>query len=302
MKVFIIILNWNGKEFIFKCLDSVLKLKSDHLRLSVVVVDNASTDDSDKIVEERYKGIKILRNQENLGFSGGNNVGIRYALENGADYVLILNPDTIVDQNLAVQLIKVAEKDARIGMISPKIYFAPGYEYHKVRYSELERGKVIFYAGGEIDWENVLDSHRGVDEVEKGQYDEVSETDFATGCAMLVKREVLEKVGVFDPKYFLYREDNDLCQRAKKAGYKVVYAPGGKVWHLNASSSVVGGDLHDYYLTRNRLLFGLRYAPLRTKLALLRESFKILISGRKWQKIGVFDFYRGKFGRGSYSS
>jgi len=300
MKVFIIILNWNGKEFILECLDSLKKLQITNYKLQIIVVDNASTDGSVEEIEKRYKDIKILRNKENLGFAEGNNVGIRYVLKNGADYVLILNSDTIIDENLIVQLIKVTKKDPKIGILGPKIYFAPGFEFHKKRYKPEEKGKVIWYAGGKIDWNNVLASHRGVDEVDKGQYDKVEETGFVSGCCLFVKREVFEKIGLFDPKYFLYLEDNDFCQRAKRAGFKVIYAPGGKLWHLNAGSSRVGGPLHDYYLTRNRLLFGMRYAPYRARLALFKESLKLLIFGRKWQKAGVRDFYFRKFGRGSW--
>lgn len=307
MKIFVIILNFNGKEFILSCLDSVKNLKTDDSLLKIVVVDNASADGSAELVEKRYKdlpagkaGIKILRNKDNLGFAEGNNVGIRYALENGADYILVLNPDTIVDKNLIVQLIKVAEPDPGIGILGLKIYFASGFEFHKERYKPQERGKVIWYAGGIIDWENVLASHRGVDEVDKGHYEKQTETDFVSGCAMFVKRKVFDKIGLFDPKYFLYYEDNDFCQRAQKAGFKVVYVPQVKLWHLNAGSSASGGPLQEYYITRNRLLFGLRYAPWRSKLALFKESLRLLISGRKWQKIGARDFYLRRFGKGSW--
>lgn len=307
MKIFVVILNWNGKEFILQCLDSVRKLKTNGGELEIVVVDNASTDGSAELVEQRYKdlpagkaSIKILRNKENLGFAEGNNVGIKYALEDSADFVLILNPDTIVDKDLIVQLIKVHKSDHQIGVVGPKIYFAPGYEFHKERYKPEERGRVIWYAGGLMDWQNVLASHRGVDEVDVGQYNRIEETDFISGCAMLVRKEVFDKIGLLDAKYFLYWEDNDFCQRAKKAGFKLIYVPEVKMFHLNAGSSASGSPLQEYYITRNRLLFGLRYASLRTKLALIKESFKLLITGRKWQKIGVKDFYLGKFGRGSW--
>jgi GT2 family glycosyltransferase len=303
MKVFLIILNFNGKKFISNCLNSVNKLKVENFELKIIVVDNASADGSEKIIESlktKIKNLIFIQNKENLGFAEGNNVGIRYALEDGADYIMILNPDTLVDKNLLIQLIKVAESDKKIGILGPKIYFASGFEYHKERYKDSERGRVIFYAGGEIDWDNVLSKHRGVDEVDKGQYEKIEETDFVTGCAMMIKREVFEKIGFFDKNYFLYWEDSDFCQRAKKAGYKIVYVPLGLVWHLDAGSSKVGGSLHDYYLTRNRLLFGMKYASFRAKFALLRESIKILFFGRKWQKIGIRDFYLGKFSKGSY--
>ncbi|MFZ5366022.1 MAG: glycosyltransferase family 2 protein [Patescibacteria group bacterium] len=330
MKIFVVILNWNGKEFIFKCLDSVKKLEigraspkampaARNLKLEIVVVDNASTDGSvEQIKSEKLKmkndkaKLKIIENNQNLGFAEGNNVGIRYALKNGADYVLILNPDTIVDENLILQLIsasggsafggKVARADSRIGILGPKIYFAPGFEFHKERYKPEERGKVIWYAGGRIDWNNVLSCHRGVDEIDRGQYDKVEETDFVSGCCMFVKKEVFEKIGLFDPKYFLYWEDSDFCQRAWMGGFRIVYVPGANVFHLDAGSSAVGGPLHDYYITRNRMLFGIKYASFRTKFALVRESIKLFFFGRPWQKIGIRDFYLWRFGKGSWKT
>jgi len=298
-KVFVVVLHYKGKEFTHQCLLSLSRIKTNGFSLKTVVIDNNSPEPLDDLEKEFFDEV-FIKNKENLGFAEGNNVGIRYALKHGADYVMLLNNDTIVDPQMIVQLIKVGESDKKIGVLGPKIYFAPGYEFHKERYKPDEQGKVIWYAGGIIDWDNVLASHRGVDEVDKGQYDKQIETDFVSGCAMLVKKEVLEKIGLLDKRYFLYLEDNDFCQRAKRAGFKVIYAPKACLWHLNAGSSEVGGPLHDYYLTRNRMLFGFRYAPLKTKFALTRESFRLLVNARKWQKKGIRDFYLKRFGKGSY--
>jgi len=117
---------------------------------------------------------------------------------------------------------------------------------------------------------------------------------------MFVNQRVFEKIGLFDERYFLYLEDLDFCQRAKLSGFKIIYAPQAKLWHKNAGSSTVGGSLHDYFFTRNRLLFGTKYGRLRAKLALVRESLRLLVSGRPWQKIGVKDFYLRRFGQGSW--
>ena len=223
-------------------------------------------------------------------------------MADGADWVFLVNNDTILDKDLVVDLVKVGESDEGVGILGPKIYFAPGYEFHQERYKPEERGKVFWYAGGQIDWDNVLGSHRGVDEVDQGQYDEQVETDFVSGCAMLIKRKVLETVGLLDKRYFLYWEDVDLCQRAKKKGFGVVYVPRAKLWHANAGSSQVGGSLHDYYFSRNRMLFGMKNASLRTKAALIRESFKLSLTGRQWQRKGIKDFYLRKFGKGSYEA
>lgn len=289
-KVFIVVLHYRGKQFTRQCLLSLNRVKTNGFFLKTVVVDNNSPEPIIDLKKE-FSGNTLIKNKENLGFAEGNNVGIRYALKQKADYVMLLNNDTIVDPQMIVRLIKAGEVDKKIGILGPKIYFAPGFEFHKKRYKPDEQGKVIWYAGGIIDWDNILASHRGVDEVDKGQYEEQIETDFISGCAMFIKNEVFEKIGLLDKRYFLYLEDNDFCQRAKGAGFKVVYTPKAHLWHLNAGSSEVGGPLHDYYLARNRMLFGMQYAPWRAKIALISESIRLLLGGRKWQKIGIRDFY-----------
>lgn len=310
-KVAIVILNFNGEKDTIQCLESIERLQVTRLdsakrvgyRLQVIVVDNGSVDGSvNELKNFTLPALRftLIENKENLGFAEGNNVGIRVALKDGADYVLILNNDTLVDKNLILQLIKTFSDYHDAGIISPKIYFAPGFEFHKTRYKKNERGKVIWYAGGKLDWDNILSSHRGVDEVDSGQYDRVVETDFATGACMMIKLEVFKKIGLLDKDYFLYWEDVDFCQRAKKAGFKVLYTPTTHIWHKVARGSGIGSNLNDYYITRNRLLFASKYAVVRAKFALLRESLKMLFSGRPWQWRGVIDYYFGNLDKGSY--
>jgi len=301
-KVSIIIINYNGKENTLACLKSLKKLQATSYKLQAIVVDNGSSDGSVAAVKEEFPQVEIVELKQNAGFTGGNNVGIKLAMNRGADYILLLNNDTIASADFLSRLLAAAEKDSQVGITVPKIYFAAGYEFHKDRYRKSERDKVIWYAGGKIDWGNMYGSHRGVDQVDTGQFNAPQETDFATGCCMVVKAEVFEKIGFLDDRLFLYLEDLDFSLRAKQAGYKVVYVPQAHLWHKNAGSSGAGSGLHDYYLTRNRLLIGWRYAPWRTKLALFRESLGRLFGGRKWEKIGIRDFYLGKFGRGSYAA
>lgn len=305
--VVISLLNFNGKKNTLECLESLKNIKRDNFRLTTVVVDNASSDGSAErikhyVSDNKYDEIKIIENNKNLGFSGGHNVAIKYALESGADYVLILNNDTYVNSNFLEELLMTAEKNKSIGILSPKIYFASGFEFHKDRYSKSEIGKVLWYGGGEMDWANVIGRNRGVDEVDRGQYDKAEETEIATGCCILLTKEVVSSVGMFDEKYYLYYEDADLSIRAKRKGFNVFYVPKSIVWHKNAGSAGGSGSiLQDYYITRNRLLFGFRYAPIRSKLALFRESLSLFLGGRQWQKRGVIDFYLGRLGRGSYN-
>lgn len=302
-KVFISIINFNGQENTEKCLQSLEKIIIKDIELSVVVVDNASIQQfTPNSKQFKNFSFKIIRNETNTGFSGGHNSGIKYALAHGVDYIIILNNDTVTDSECVQELVKAAEKTETIGIVSPKIYFSKGSEYHKDRYKKDELGKVIWYAGGKIDWNNMYESHRGVDEVDHGQYDTIEETDFATGCCLLIKKEVIEKVGMFDERYFLYKEDVDLSIRVKRAGYRIVYAPKAFLWHANASSTGgSGSQLQDYFTTRNRLMFGYTYAPVKTKLALFKESLYMLKNGRPWQKRGVLDYYFGKFGKGRFS-
>lgn len=298
-KVAVVILHYKGKKLTFGCLKSIGKVKKDGFEVMTLVIDNHSPEPIDKI-PKNFKETFLIKNKANLGFAEGNNVGIKQALKKKADFVFMLNNDTVLDREVLVQLVKVLSLNEKTGLAAPKIYFAPGYEYHRARYKSSERGRVIWYAGGSIDWQNVLASHRGMDEVDRGQHDKIEETQFISGCAMMVKREVFEKIGFLDKRYFLYLEDAEFCLRAKKAGFALFYAPKAKLWHANASSSKVGGSLHDYYLARNRILFGLKYASWRTKLALFRESLRLLFTGRPWQRIGIRDYYLGKFGQGSY--
>ena len=300
--VVISLLNFNGLKNTLACLESLKNIKIDNFKLTIIVVDNASKEEFNlKSGSIGNMSLVVVKNDENLGFSGGHNIAIKYTLEDEADYVLILNNDTYVDKNFLEELLMVSQSDEKIGILVPKIYFAPGFEFHKDRYSQKERGRVFWYGGGKIDWANVTGRHRGVDEVDKGQHDKTQATEIATGCCMMIKREVFEKVGMFDDKYFLYYEDADLSIRAREKGFKIVYVPKSVIWHKNAGS--VGGSgsiLQDYYITRNRLLFGFRYAPFRSKLALFRESLFLLFKGREWQKRGVLDFYLGRLEKGSY--
>jgi len=157
---------------------------------------------------------------------------------------------------------------------------------------------VIWYAGGIIDWDNILAKHRGIDEVDRGQYEETSETPFATGCCMLIRKEVVEKIGLLDEKYFLYFEDVDYSLRAKKAGFKIVYFPKAHLWHKNAASSgKPGSATHVYYQTRNRLYFGFKYASLSTKKSLFFDSLKMIMKNNLHKK-ACLDYYLGRMGKG----
>lgn len=304
LKVSIVILTWNQKKMTHQQMKDVAKLDTKGLDVECIVCDNGSTDKT----EESFKDFKLpnmgfhfIQNGDNLGFAAGNNSGIKYAMEHGANYVILMNNDLILAKDLLTKLVKVAKKNKKIGLVSPKMYFAKGYEFHKDRYKKDELGKVIWYAGGIIDRNNVYSSHKGVDEVDKGQYDKQEETDFANGAVVLITKELIEKIGLLDESFFLYWEDADYSEKARRAGFKVVYTPETHMWHMISSSTGGSGSpSNDYFLVRNRLIFGLRFSPLRTKLALLKDSVRMLFIGREWQKRGVIDFFFGRWGKGRW--
>jgi len=303
IKVSLIILTFNGIDLTLDVLKDISKLDISGITTETVVVDNASKDETVKTLKN-YKlpnmDFKLIVNDENLGFAGGNNVGIKDCLKRGSDFIVLLNNDVILSKNLLQVLVNTALKNEKIGIVSPKMYFAKGFEFHKDRYKESELGKVIWYAGGIIDKNNVYSHHKGVDEVDLGQYDNEEETDFANAAAVLIRSKLFEEIGLLDEKFFLYWEDADLSQRAKLKNWKVVYTPKTHIWHkVSVATGGPGGEVNDYYLIRNRFVFGFRYFSLRTKLALIRDSFRILLKGRKWQKMAVVDFYLGRLGKGS---
>lgn len=299
VKVGIVILNWNGWGYTKECLKAIQKIKNTNFNTLTIVVDNGSTDGSVKKIQNEFPKIELLKNDANLGFSKGNNIGIKHALKNECEFVLILNNDVVVTPDLLEELLNTSKINNAF-IVSPKIYFYKGFEFHKSKYKQSELGKVIWFAGGIIDWNNIIGYHRGVDAVDKGQLDKDSEIDYATGACVLIDCLMFEKIGFFDEKYFLYYEDLDFCQRAKKSGSRIYYSSKAKAWHKNAGSSFSGSNLQDYYIVRNRLLFGMKYAPIKAKVTLFKEAVKLLFSGRKWQRHGVRDFFLNRFEKGSY--
>ncbi len=245
--VYGIILNFNGKPLLLETLASVKQITYSNFKITVV--DNGSMDGSQAAMREQFPDVLLIENEKNLGFGEGNNVGIRYALQHGAEWVLLLNNDIAVAPDLLTHMMAVATSDAKIGIIGPKIY------YH-------DQPETIWFAGGRINFWAGLTAHRGIREVDRGQYDRVEDADYLTGCAMLIRREALERIGMFDPIYFpAYSEDADLCVRARHAGYRLVYVPQARVWHKVSSSS--GGGMTPFKTklkVEHSLIFFKRYA------------------------------------------
>ncbi len=248
--IFIIILNWNGHKDTLECLASVEKI--DYPNFQTIVVDNGSTDDSVKIIRAHFSKLTLLETNANLGFAGGNNVGIQHALSHGAEAVLLLNNDTIVDPNLLKAYARELTRHPEAGIFGAAIYL----------YGERDR----------------LDHLGGVWNKKKAKFDfighrEVTKVasmplDYVCGAALLVRREVVDKIGLLEPRFFLIWEEADFCQRAKRAGFLSRTCPDALIWH-KVSASFTGGKTHTtYFWWRNRLLWIERNRPLGEKIRL----------------------------------
>jgi GT2 family glycosyltransferase len=281
--VAIVILNWNGWEDTIECLESVFQI--DYPNYNVVLVDNHSTDDSIKkiiayaegkiTVESTFfeyshynkplnyqildknrnidinpnKQLTLILNHKNEGFAEGNNIGMRYTLKNlESKYVLLLNNDTVVDKYFLDSLVKEGENNEKIGLLGPKIYY----------YDEPE---VIWCVGGKIDWKLARGRHIGNQEFDRGQYQIKKHFDYISGAALLIKRELLEDVGLLDEKYFLYFEETDLELKAALNSYENIYIPESKIWHkVSRSGGGISKEVGLYYITRNRWIFMKKWA------------------------------------------
>ena len=294
-----ILINYNSKEDTLACLSSLSKIKTTGFKHTIIIVDNASKDVFQLPNRLKNSTTEIIRSESNIGFTGGNNMGIYYAIEKyNSDYVLLLNNDTTVDENFLKELVRTAEADSKIGMVGSKIFFSKGKEFHIDSYDKKDLGNVLWYAGGSIDWDHLAAFHRGVDEIDSGQFDNQTESDFVTGCSMLVKREVLEKVGTFDKRFFLYLEDVDWSVRVKNAGYTIAFSPTSIVYHKNAGSSGGSGSkIHQYYQTRNRLLFAFKHGSWKEIITAFRLAIGYILKGSNTQRKAVWHMFTFQFGK-----
>jgi GT2 family glycosyltransferase len=260
-RVAVVILAWNGRDDTLRCLESVDALEWENL--STIVVDNGSSDGVVEAVRERFPHVQVIRSERNLGFAGGNNLGLRAAHEAGADYLMILNNDTVVDPGAVRELVAEAERRPDAGALCPLIYY-------------MDPPNRIWYAGARFDPRRGHNGrHTGYRERDEGQYDAVRETGRATGAAILVRRTAVDEVGFLDERLFLHVEDVEWSLRIRAAGYHVLMVPSARVWHR---VSVATGGEHSpavaYYAIRNTLAVSAWHAPLRG-LARLRRDLAI---------------------------
>lgn len=261
--VSIIILNWNNPKDTLECLSSVMKI--DYPNFDVIVVDNGSVDDSVEQILKVFPKIVLVQNEKNLGYAEGNNRGICLALEKGADFVFLLNNDTIVDPHILSAFIDAAHSNPKAGVFGAKIYY-----YH--------HPTLIWYAGGYV-LPSLRCIHEGCEECDlEKKHETVKETNYVCGCALFIRKEAVKKTGLMDGRFFLLWEEVDWCWRLRNQGFKSLFVPNAKVWH-KISSSFEGGHRSaswTYYYHRNRLLFLKLHFPLKK-----RFSFYLKILSRE---------------------
>ena len=291
-RVAIVLVNYNGKKYLNDFMKSVYG--QSYSNISIVLVDNASEDGSVQWVEASYPAVQIIRMEQNEGFGHGCNVGIDYAMSEGADYILLLNTDTVLEINLIEKLIGNIDNNT---VVTATIYCGD------------KEDKKLWYAGGKINYETAK-----VDQLlyVNGE-NETYEVDFISGCCMMFHRNIIEQIGGFDTRFYLYYEDVDFCVRLKQHGIKMKYITTTSLWHKVGGSSLGGNEMScstQYYVTRNRLLFAEKYSQYFAK-GNLEIPKKILqeyafFDGADNEQYEMFvhaaisDYFKEKFGKGFY--
>jgi hypothetical protein len=267
--VYAVILNWNRREDTLACLASLWAMEPPVSR--AVLVDNASTDGTPGAVAGQFPQVDVIVNDQNLGFAGGMNVGIEAALRAGAAWVLILNNDTRLAPDMLGALLAVARHDPAIGIVAPKIYYAQPPD--RIWYAGAMRRR--WYPGF---------AFPGYGKRDHPRYDRRRDVDYATGCGMLIRASVLRRVGLFDQAtFFMYHEDLDLSERVRRAGYRIVYAPGARMWHQESASTAPLSPQKWYYLARYIVPFfqrSYRWPRLAAGLYAAYVAGRELIKGR----------------------
>ncbi len=240
-KVLIIILNWNGKKDTLECLFSLKKITYRHF--TPIVVDNGSTDDSVPVIRSHFPDIPIFETKANLGFAGGNNIGISWGLKKPFEWILMLNNDTVVDPGFLEAFLKAAQDQPKAKILGAKIY----------RYTDRDR---IDHLGASWNRKIAEFESEATNQIDDGvSFEEMKKVETVCGACLLMHRSVPETIGLLEPRFFLFWEETDFCFRAERVGFEVWTAPKAKIWH-KVSSSFVGGKPHmHYFWWRSRLLW-----------------------------------------------
>lgn len=271
-RVSIISINYNQAEVTFEMLESFRKV--DYPDVEIIVVDNASKNRDIEEISTKYPETVFVKSDENLGFAGGNNLGLKYAT---GEYIMFLNNDTEVLPDFLPPLIAKLSESEKIGMVCPKIRF------------HYQPDTIQFAGYTPINPVTIRNKLIGYREKDRGQYNEARQSPLGHGAAMMVKKEVIDKVGPMEDSFFLYYEELDWCTRITRAGYQIWYVPESIVYHKESISTGRESPLKTYYITRNRILYTRRNVKgLKFLVSMLYQSFlaapknalKFLIMGR----------------------
>lgn len=236
-KVVVITVNYNNGEITKECIRSFAKVCNKNIDLSFIVVDNGSTEEASLLLEKDLPNVKFIYSTSNLGFAGGNNLGIKLALKNGADYVLLINNDAVINEcNFLIDILKV-----KADIVSPLVKY-------------LYKGKTAYDYGGKVDKIFGRNSHL--------HFLPNKTPDYFSGVCLLINTKVFKKTGLLDDKYFLYYEDADFCLRAKKHGFKLGFCPESSIFHNLSTSANKFGKRKTYILANSHLRFCTRHLPL----------------------------------------
>lgn len=289
-----VILNTNRREDTLACLASLAQNTYQHHK--AIVLDNHSTDGSVGAIRAAFPEVEIIALAENHGYAGNNNVGIEAAIQQKADWVFVLNEDTILAPDCLAQLVAVAESDPRVGIVGPLVY------HH-------DEPTVIQSAGGRLNrfWDG---SHIGQNEEDRGQFRAPQRVDWISGCAILLRRAAIEQAGMLDPRFFYYWEETEWCFRIGKQGWQVVHVPAAKLWHKGVQRDYRPKPAVTYYNTRNRLLMlAKHHAPpsvwtyawfqiLRTLTSwTVKSKWRSKVEHRDAMWQGMLDFLRQRWGQ-----
>lgn len=242
-KIGIVIVNYNGEKYQNDALESIYK--STYKNFEVIIVDSASSDKSIELAKEKYPQIHFILQKENVGVAKGNNIGIKYAIDIlDVEYILLLNNDIILDKDTIDLLIRKAKRGT---VTVPKIYY-------------YEPDNMLWFAGGKMYWNRGESGHIGNFQIDSGQFDVEGYIDYSPTCCMLLHRNVFEKIGYIDEKFFMYFDDTDLCVRLNNVGIKILFIPKAVMWHkVSSSGGGMDSKVYVYYNFRNKFYFMKKY-------------------------------------------